>query len=110
MSNLPRFKFYWNNIRNNEELVKRYEAVDEEFASAFFTNFDEDMMLISWNSMEAVDQEKVFNMMMEDFKTFKIVPAIDKILWKQNYDGSWDKALTPAFEYFLGDDFMVKAA
>ena len=47
-------------------------------------------MMVSWNSMEIVDQEKVFNMMMEDFKTFKLVPAIDKILWKQNYDGSWD--------------------
>ena len=68
------------------------------------------MMMVSWNSMEAVDQEKVFNMMMEDFKTFKLVPAIDKILWKQNYDGSWDQDMKPAFEYFLGDDFMAKAA
>ena len=49
-------------------------------------------------------------MMMEDFKTFKLVPAIDKILWKQNYDGSWDQDMKPAFEYFLGDDFMAKAA
>ena len=44
LQNLPRFKFYWNNIRNQESLIEKYIEIDEEFAAAFFEEFNADMM------------------------------------------------------------------
>ena len=49
LQNLPRFKFYWNNIRNQETLIDKYADIDEEFAAAFFDSFDADMMQSCWN-------------------------------------------------------------
>ena len=51
----------------------------------------------------------MFDEMMKDFKNFRLVPAVEKILEKQKYDGSWTSEIQPALAYFLGDDFLQKA-
>ena len=51
LQNIPRFKFYWNSMRNQETLIDKYAEIDEEFAAAFFDHFDADMMQSCWNSI-----------------------------------------------------------
>ena len=79
---MPRFKHYWNNLRNNDEIRDKYEQISEPFANAFFDEFNPGEMELCWTAMESEAQEKMFDEMMKDFKTFRLVPAVEKILQK----------------------------
>ena len=50
---------------------------------------------------------KIFEELMKDFQTFRLVPVVGKILQVQEYNGSWSKQVHSAVVFYLGDNYVT---